>query len=242
MRTAARRITTAVAAFGLLMSAAIAGATSLDLTVSGSSGNIGDAFFSTNDQHPTGTGYINPFLRIQKTGTEEGYNTDAEKPPMDDKAGLWTHSLQLGNLVSSDGYYKFLLDINQTAANPQLDLTDVRLFLGGTGDSALANFSELGTQIWGFGGSDVVHMNYLLNPGSGWGDIYMYVPTTLFAGYDANTFFTLYSKFGQSNDGFEEWATMTSTPPPVPEPGTFLLLGAGFLSLAIYGKRRRNNA
>jgi len=27
---------------------------------------------------------------------------------------------------------------------------------------------------------------------------------------------------------------------PVPEPGTLLLLGAGFLSLAIYGKRRRN--
>lgn len=27
---------------------------------------------------------------------------------------------------------------------------------------------------------------------------------------------------------------------PVPEPGTMLLLGAGFLSLAIYGKRRRN--
>jgi len=28
---------------------------------------------------------------------------------------------------------------------------------------------------------------------------------------------------------------------PVPEPGTLLLLGAGFLGLAIYGKRRRNS-
>lgn len=29
--------------------------------------------------------------------------------------------------------------------------------------------------------------------------------------------------------------------PPVPEPATFLLLGTGFLGLAIYGKRRRNS-
>ncbi|WP_246043771.1 PEP-CTERM sorting domain-containing protein [Geomonas edaphica] len=30
--------------------------------------------------------------------------------------------------------------------------------------------------------------------------------------------------------------------PPVPEPGTFLLLGTGFLGLAVFSKRRRNNA
>lgn len=31
-----------------------------------------------------------------------------------------------------------------------------------------------------------------------------------------------------------------TTGPPVPEPGTILLLGAGFLGLAVYGKRRQN--
>ncbi|QWV95703.1 PEP-CTERM sorting domain-containing protein [Geomonas oryzisoli] len=83
-------------------------------------------------------------------------------------------------------------------------------------------------------------MNYDLNPGSGWGDIYMYVPTSLFTGKSG--YFTLYSEFEGANDGFEEWAAMTSNPPPVPEPGTFLLLGTGFLGLAVFSKRRRNNA
>lgn len=36
--------------------------------------------------------------------------------------------------------------------------------------------------------------------------------------------------------------TNAADPPaaPVPEPGTMMLLGAGFLGLAVYGKRRRN--
>jgi hypothetical protein len=34
-----------------------------------------------------------------------------------------------------------------------------------------------------------------------------------------------------------DWAINTT---PVPEPGTMMLLGAGFLGLAIYGKRRKN--
>ena len=104
MKTAVKCLTMMCAAVGLFMSVTTANAFSVvDLTVKDSSGSIGSALFTTNNQNPTGTGFINPFLRIQATNGEEGYNTDAAKPPFDDKAGIWTHSLQLQNLVSDGG-------------------------------------------------------------------------------------------------------------------------------------------
>jgi hypothetical protein len=50
--------------------------------------------------------------------------------------------------------------------------------------------------------------------------------------------------FGGAADliGFDDITVGSATPGnnPVPEPGTIMLLGAGFLGLAVYGKRRKN--
>lgn len=46
--------------------------------------------------------------------------------------------------------------------------------------------------------------------------------------------------FREHNDQTSAFFTDGPTTTPVPEPGTMLLLGAGFLGLAVYGKRRRN--
>src|SRR6266480_683031 len=49
----------------------------------------GPARFDFMTQQPTGTGVIKPFLRVQNTPVERGYNTSGGIP-FDDKAGPWT--------------------------------------------------------------------------------------------------------------------------------------------------------
>lgn len=54
-------------------------------------------------------------------------------------------------------------------------------------------------------------------------------------------FIGTFSSLSWTNPVAEDWYGFNvGAPAPVPEPGTMMLLGAGFLGLAIYGKRRRN--
>src|SRR5262245_62227558 len=67
----------------------------IDLTAYGASGSSqGAHFFQVNPQ-PTGTGFVDPFVRIQRTGTERGYNTEGqiEFDTKDQGGHNWTHAL-----------------------------------------------------------------------------------------------------------------------------------------------------
>src|SRR3989440_12581297 len=108
-------------AAGSLLLATSAHATVVDL-INGDSGTItnsyGTAIFEFTQPQPTGTGYIQPFLRVQNDPSEQGYNTSGGTP-FDDKAGPWTHDLTFADLMTTavtiggKKYFKMIVGINE---------------------------------------------------------------------------------------------------------------------------------
>lgn len=228
----------------------------LDLTAGGDAMFAG-AYWATTDQQPTGTGVIKPFLRLQGTGSEIGLNSDEGQNDLlaDTKAGLWTHDLVLSTVgmttISGVTYYPFLLDINESANTPLLSLDIFQLYTRPTSitdgnQDTLAAVQAGGSLRYDLdAGTDrAVLLNYNLNSGSGSGDLYIYVPTSLFAGVAPSDYLYLYTQFGvqpgyESGAGFEEFAVTASTVTVPDSGGTILLVGLGMLILQFARRFRR---
>lgn len=232
-----------------------ASAAALDLTGSTTSGVINGAIFTVTDIGSTGSGVINPFVRLRGNPTSEGYNADA-RPVMPDvnTSGQFTNDLLLSSvpLVSVEGtyYYEFLLDINQEKSDPLLSLDKIQIYTRSTAltnASTLASLSGSSTLRYDLdaGVDSSVLMNYTRNPGSGYGDLFAYFPMSAFGDAAQTDYVYFYSAFGytgdpySNNDGFEEWAVREPGPRPpterVPDGGTTLaLLGLALSGLGIY--------
>lgn len=254
----ARWVVAALAAAALLPSSARA--EQLFLYTSDAQVTANGALFAVTDVQPTGTGVIDPFLTIQRTGTEQGYNTEG-KFQFDEKRQTYTNALPLNSLqsVTINGveYYQFLLDINEPNNDPEnlLSLNEVQLYLGNT-DSPTAlvkngdfnGFKTPSTLVYDLDGAGdkTIELDYSLNSGSGSGDMYMYVQKSLFDDAFANTgyqYVYLYSAFGDPNGsaaGFEEWAALKGpNNNPVPAPPAVVLAGMGFGCLLLRRLRGR---
>jgi len=221
-------------------------APTLDLTTEDSSGYINEAYFVQVDPQPTGTGYISSFVRISSNQeVEQGYNTDARPLKFDENSSPeFTRSLKLSDVpVVNFGidYRQFLLDINQTGTNPHISLDALEIYLGSSG--AVTGYSEspsnLGTLIYDLdaGSDNWILLDYSLNSGSGSGDMFAYIPDSLFVGGE---YVTLYSMFGvnaANNDGYEEWA-VTGEQSVIPAPGAILLCGIGVSIIGLFRRTR----
>ena len=252
------KLTTSVA-ITMLAGLQISQAVTINLTTSGTSGTANGGLFVQIDNGSTGTGVIEPFVRLQANGTEQGYNTDL-KPMPDVKTGTWTKDILLSAVpvvsVGSIPYYQFLLDINEKndENGRLLSLYQLQIFtkLGAlTSANEYSDLTSGATKVWdldvGSDGNSLIELNYSLNPGSGYGDMFAYIPVSA-VGTDLTKNLYLFSAFGtpQTSDaGFEEWAVLrNSTPPPsrVPDGGTtvtalgFALLGLGSIRKLIGSK------
>lgn len=207
------------------------------------SGTISDGTntvtFIFDKQQPSGTGVLDPFVRIQENGTEQGYNTTLANQgayPFQEKSGVWTHDLAFSSMQAINGNYNFVLDIGEPVADNAnqgqqslLSLDGIRLYAtntpGQSSNSVDANGNAngiVGTLLWDM---DMLADNYILldanrdgNPGNGVSDMLMQVPTSVFSGVTSSQYIILWSRFGlqnASNAGsesfgtFEEWAHLT---------------------------------
>jgi hypothetical protein len=217
-----------IAAASLLLATG-AQATVVDL-INGDSGTItnsyGTAIFEFTQPQPTGTGVIQPFLRVQNDPSEQGYNTSGGTP-FDDKAGPWTHNLTFADLmttavtINGQNYFKLLLDVNEPGgAKSTISLDSLRFYTSNQGSLTTTDISQLGTLRYAFSAGDQVLLDAARNHGSGSGDMYAYIPVSAFAGTKSTDFVYMYCAFGNSDPsqgGFEEWALVVN---PIPEART----------------------
>jgi len=251
-----RNFTAALVAAGMFAIASLAQATVVDLINSdqGSFTNqYGTTVFQFTQPQPTGTGYIDPFLRVQSNGTEQGYNTSGGTP-YDDKAGIWTHDIQFSDLQSTTvtlngtSYFKILVDLNEPNGDKStISLTNLQFYTSATGSKTTTNLSQLGTLRYSMdtaGSDNTVQFDAARNHGSGSGDAFIYIPTSAFAGTNPNDFVYMYVNFGSADEttagGFEEF-TLVPNLAPVPEMSAFfpivgLLVAVGSTSIL---RRRR---
>jgi hypothetical protein len=208
------------------------------------SGFIGGVEFIYDKFKASGTGNLDPFIRIQEPGNEQGYNTNVRNI-FDDKSPVnYTHSLTYDALGQNNGYITFILDIAEGGNNPEslLSLDGLKIFAGqglanesGVGLDAYGNWVGAGTKLWDMdaGGDQYVKLDDKRggHPGNGWTDMLLKVPVSVFtnAGVQATDNIILWSRFGLqyaaegkngdnglgSANSFEEWAyTKTSAPLP----------------------------
>jgi len=251
-----RNFTAALVAAGMFAIASLAQATVVDL-VNNDEGTVtnqyGTAIFQFTQPQPTGTGYIDPFLRVQASPTEQGYNTSGGTP-FDDKGGPWTHDIQFSDLqsttvtVNGTSYFKILVDLNEpNGAKSTISLENIQFYTSATGSKTTENLASLGTLRYSLdtaGGDNTVQFDAGRNHGSGSGDAFLYIPTSAFAGTNANDYVYMYVNFGNADmttaGGFEEF-TLVRNLAPVPEmsalfPIVGLIVAVGSTSIL---RRRR---
>jgi uncharacterized repeat protein (TIGR01451 family) len=172
---------------------------------------------SDSDTQSSGTGIFDPFVRLQGSPTEAGYNTDGTTE-FQTKTGKWTKAILAsaipvvdcgGDLAGTDCWELFV-DINEGNNAKHVSLNVVEVWL--TTDQFITGYDDGfadATLVYDFSGEILIHD---VNQGSGRGDLLYLIPVQEF---ESGDWFVLYSEWGttgtldgisyKSEGGFEEW-------------------------------------
>jgi hypothetical protein len=237
--------------FGLATPAAKGDLINLGANI-GDTATVNGAVFTVNNSQSAGTGLITSFLCILNNGTEQGYNTGTPRgtfpagfPDFDQRKGTFTFDIALGTIpkTTDSNFRRLLLDINQSASNPTIDLERLLIFVGGgpnafiNGDlSQLVDGGPFGSLIFDLdsSGDHTVRITDVF-AGSGQFDASIDIPETLFTGKNANEVFRVFANFTNASDTYEEFAAQGlggGGGSPFPEPGSIILSALGVLGLA----------
>ena len=239
---------------GFVVSGPAAQGTLVDLTTGpDASGEIDGALFFATQQQPAGTGYIDPFLRIQQKNFEQGYNTDGGFPFDDKTPHNYQHSLYIPDLTATifngTPYLVFMLDSNQNGnsfTEHTIEMTSLQIFTTNDPNQTTESFTAggilalNGTLVYNLDatGDNTVKATAL---GSGKANFFMYIPVSLVQ--TGELYLVLYSAFGNdipADGGFEEWVFVPGTA-PIPETSTlFPVIGllAAVLSTRVLRRRK----
>lgn len=229
MNVLKRLLTLMAVVLAMTLSSAQASLTSLDVSNPDTTSGVqtafaGGTFIVTQEtQSPSGTGVFEPFLRVQANGSEQGFNTD-QVPTLDAKAGIWTHSIQLGAIpivtIGGIDYRQLALDVNQAGGQTaQISLNQVQLFSSSTdlglstntlqqanaspNQSAVISFAD-GTLLFQMSGRDTgTQTAYTViaatQSGSGVADMFLYVNNSVFSSTSPTSFLTMFTQLGDPN-------------------------------------------
>ena len=185
----------------------------------------------------SGTGVFKPFVRIQASPSESGYDTNGTLQ-FDTKTGTWTHAILVSQIpqrpcdpTSSSGALCFELfnDINESSG--QISLNKVDLWFTDSATLTGYPFTPSATTHDEYTYNGSIQINDV-NSGSGRADIRYAIPLAdvnlsdapncSFGNPACATYFVLYSQWGSptaatafsSDGGFEEWKVKTYPLPP----------------------------
>lgn len=203
-----------------------------DITVDDTSGtgfaDLGNATVtyigSDSDNSSSGTGLFDPFVRLQGSPTEEGYNTCSQKScggdvsEFETKVGTWTKAILASAIptVDCDGdettegdCWELFVDINEGNNATYISLNEVEVWL--TTNPDITDYDTVGetgftgqtgtTPVYDFTGDILIND---VNQGSGRGDLIYLIPVQPFTPDD---YFVLYSEWGTTTDTDDDEVT-----------------------------------